>query len=269
MNWSCTPPAATISVREKLYGNYTLTCQYKMLPGDNSGIGIRTPREGWPSGDGMELQLLGEPPDAPINKSSTMAIYGNVPPLARTDRYPDWNQVVVKADGWMISAWVNGELVQQFNTLDHPELKHRHLKGWIGFQDHGGHPHFRDVRVLEAPDGPGLDAWCQPQPPRATAAVVDRLMNPERLALAEPIASAVVVKKVLVPAAGGKKKGKTKREDVVAQLTGPGAIVRIAQLPFEGGWRSISTARPGRGSSARPPICGSSSPRSRTIPSRC
>ena len=54
----------------------------------NSGVGIRTAKAGWPSGDGFELQIL----DAPgLTSDSTMAIYRNVEPLARADRSEEWN----------------------------------------------------------------------------------------------------------------------------------------------------------------------------------
>ena len=39
---------------EKLYGNFTLSLEYKLAKGGNSGIGLRTARAAWPSGDGME-----------------------------------------------------------------------------------------------------------------------------------------------------------------------------------------------------------------------
>ena len=39
-------------------------------------------KDGWPSGDGMELQILDRPGEV---KDSTMAIYGNLPPLDRAD----------------------------------------------------------------------------------------------------------------------------------------------------------------------------------------
>jgi hypothetical protein len=220
-----TPHSGNYIRTEKSYGNFTLTVRYLAKKGCNSGIGIRTPKPGWPSGDGMELQILDDPPSATIDKGTTMAIYGNVPPFARTDRSEQWNDVVVKADGWMITAWMNGELVQQCNTLDHPELKHRNLQGWIGFQDHGSWIRFRDVRVLEAPDGPGLDAWLRPKPQRAAAAIVDRLMNPERLSVGDGIRSGVVA---------FQQKTKSKNEQVVARLAGPGAVVRIAQRRPEG-----------------------------------
>ena len=157
---------------EKEFANFTLSLEYKHSPHCNSGIGIRTPRDGWPSGDGMELQLQDEPG---LDKQSTFAIYGNLEPLARADRSEGWNTAVVKADGRMISGWINGQLVQQANTFWHPELQHRHLKGWIGFQDHGGKIEFRNIRVLSAPDGPGLNAWyarraASPAPPCCSSA---------------------------------------------------------------------------------------------------
>ncbi len=169
---------------KKEFANFTLSLEYKMQKGGNSGVGIRTPPHGWPSGDGMELQLWDIPFNTPLDKHAAMAIYGNVPPLARADRSGQWNRVVIKADGRMISAWMNGELVQQCNTAFHPELKHRHLNGWIGIQEHGATLEVRNLRVLEAPDGLGLAAWQKPRPPDGDAAVLDRLMNPERLSVA-------------------------------------------------------------------------------------
>jgi hypothetical protein len=212
---------------KKDYANFTLSLEYLIVKRGNSGIGIRTPQPGWPSSDGMELQIEDVPG---IEQHKTMAIYGNMPPLARADLSEQWNRVVVKADGRMVSAWVNGQLVQQCNTADHPELKHRRAAGWIGFQDHGGWIRFRNIRVLEAPDGPGLDAWRRPRPPLATSVLLDRLMNPERLSIDDGIRSGTVI--AAVPRSG-KKKEKAK-ECVLAQLTGPGAVVRVARSGDDG-----------------------------------
>ena len=216
---------------EKEYANFTWSFEIRMQQRANSGVSVRTPRDGWPTSDGMELQLLDRPYDAKVTDEPYLAIYGHVPPLGRADKSEQWNRVVVKADGWMISAWVNGELVQQVNTFFHPELKHRPLKGWIGFQDHGSWIHVRNVKILEAPEGLGLAAWCRPRPPQdpragAPAAVVDRLLNPERLSLADGIRSGVAHKVI-----SGQEKG----EHVLAELTGPGAIVGIARTATERG----------------------------------
>jgi hypothetical protein len=198
---------------EKSYGNFTLSLEYKASPHCNSGIGIRTAREGWPSGDGFELQIL----DAPgLINDSTMAIYRNVEPLARADHAEEWNRVVIQADGPMISAWVNGQLVQQANTARHPELRHRHAEGWIGMQDHGGKIEFRNLRVLSAPPGNGLAAWYAPRPATGPELVCDRLLNPERLSAADGITAGAVTTAV----SGSEEK-------VLADLTGPGAVTQI------------------------------------------
>ncbi len=201
---------------EKEFGNFTLTLEYKQAPHCNSGIGIRTPHNGWPSTDGMELQLQDEPG---LDKHATMAIYGNVEPLGRADRSGVWNTAVIKADGRMISGWINGELVQQANTFWHPELQHRHLKGWIGFQDHGGQIEFRDIRVLAAPDGFGLDAWYAPRTRSGPELLFERMINPADLSIPDGLTSAVVDRSV-----------SSGDQQTLAELTGPGAVIQI--------WRS-------------------------------
>lgn len=200
---------------DREYANFTWSFEYTISKGGNSGVAIRTAEGGWPSGDGMELQILDRPG---LVKDSTMAIYGNLPPLERADRSGEWNQVVIKADGRMVTAWVNGELQQQANTAWLPEIKHRHLKGWVGVQDHGGKVRFRKIYLHEAPDGMGLDAWYQPRKETGAYVVLDRLMNPERLSRNDDLTSGVVSKRV--PPGG---------EHVVADLEGPGALVRFWQ----------------------------------------
>ena len=200
------------------WGNFTLFLEYRISKGGNSGIAIRTPHAGWPSTDGMEMQILDEPLGMPVTEHSEMSIYRNVPSILRADKREQWNRVVVKADGRMISAWVNGQLVQQANTQDHPELKHRHLKGFIGIQDHGAKIEVRGLTVLEAPNGLGLDAWQTPAPRTTIGALVDRLMNPERLSVQDEPLQGATPGAVVVPASAGQ---------AVATLVGPGILTRV------------------------------------------
>ncbi|HJT34528.1 MAG TPA: family 16 glycoside hydrolase [Pirellulales bacterium] len=208
---------------EREYANFTLSLEYKMARGGNSGIGIRTARGGWPSGDGMELQLLDEPADSSITRHSMMAIYGNLEPLARADRRQQWNQVTVRAEGYLISAWVNGVLVQQADTSRLPELRRRPLRGWIGLQDHGARVEFRNLRVLELPSEAGRPAWQTPSRESASQLVLERLMNSERLAIADGLGSGTVTKAV-----------KSSGEQVLAELTGPAAVVEVSRTNNSG-----------------------------------
>lgn len=203
----------------KDYDNFTFAFEYNLSRRGNSGIGIRTPRAGWPSGDGMELQLYDERPETPLNRHSTMAIYGNLEPLARSERPAEWNRAVVKAEGYVISAWVNGKLVQHANTLRLPELKHRHLKGWIGLQNHHSPIRYRNLTVLSGPPGTGLPEWSAPRDETASQVVLDRLMNTKRLAVSEGIESGSVT---TIAKSSGKQ--------VLADLKGPGALVELAAI---------------------------------------
>ena len=200
------------------YGDFTLSLEYKMAAGGNSGIGIRTAKNGWPSGDGMELQLLDEPAGTHLTRHSTMAIYGNLEPFARADRSRDWNRVVIKAEGYMVSAWVNGVLVQHANTAELPELRRRNLKGWIGLQDHGAKTEFRDMYVLEASADVGLTAWKTARPQSGSQLVLERLMNPERLAIDDHVGSGAVETQISDAA-----------EQTLADLAGPGAVVTVSR----------------------------------------
>lgn len=197
---------------ERQWANFTLALEYLADRGVNSGIGIRTARNGWPSGDGIELQIYDH---QGIDKHATMALYGNVEPVARADRSRQWNQVVVKAEGRMISAWVNGQLVQHADTARTPELQHRPLRGWVGLQDHGGHIRFRNLAVLAAPDGLGLEAWRAPRAEPATQTILDRLMNSRRLAEDDGYGARHVSRTAASAA------------EVLAEMPGPGALVRL------------------------------------------
>lgn len=209
---------------EESYSNFVLTLEYKIAERGNSGFGIRTPRDGWPSSDGMELQILDEPANQHRTRHSTMGLYGNLEPLARADKAAgEWNQAVIRAEGRMISGWVNGQLVQQTNTARLPELKHRHLEGWIGFQDHNNPVEFRNIRVEKLPEGLGLAGWYENRPQTGSQLVLDRLMNLETLADGND--------GIGLGAATAEKSGQG--EQVIADISGRGAVVQISRLQGE------------------------------------
>lgn len=222
---------------EKEYENFVLSLEYTIPKRGNSGIGIRTPRNGWPSGDGMELQIEDEPTGTPLTRSSTMGIYGNLEPLARADRSEEWNEVLIRADGPKITAFVNGVLVQHANTDQLPELHRRHRKGWIGFQDHGAAIRFRNMRLRELPASlnPGLAArnlrlqddldvyGKQEHDPRGLWRYWDRLMNPQIHLFERRLQSHASTIHCAGPG-----------PHVLLDLSGPGIVTRIARTSDSG-----------------------------------
>ena len=193
---------------DKEYANFTLSLEYTISPGGNSGLAIRTAKDGWPSGDGMELQILDRPGAV---KDSTMAIYGNVPPLDRADRSDSLEprggqgrrahdlRLGQRRAG---AACQHGRLPRAEASA--PEGLDRPARPWR----QGPLPQGLPAR---APDGLGLDEWYQPRPEPGAGLVLDRVMNSEQLSRVDGLGSGLTT--ASVPKGG---------EHVLAELTGPG-----------------------------------------------
>jgi hypothetical protein len=145
---------------EKEYGNFVLRFEFKLEPGTNNGLGIRTPIEGDAAYVGMELQIL----DNTAEKYSNLhdwqyhgSIYGIVP-AKRGHLKPvgQWNIEEVIADGTHITVNLNGTTIvdadikeaSKDGTLsgkEHPGLLNE--AGHIGFLGHGDYVEFRNIRI--------------------------------------------------------------------------------------------------------------------------
>src|SRR5690606_34635050 len=105
--------------------------------------------------------------------------------------------------------------------------------------------------------GLGLEAWYTPRREPASRLVLDRLMNPERLTLRDGSAAKAASTTVQSPG-----------EHVLADLTGPGAVVRVTrtantgtlELYFDGEEKPRIQCPAGQLHQHVPPICGDSNP---------
>ena len=151
---------------EKEYDNFVLRFEFKLEPGTNNGLGIRTPTTGDAAYVGMELQIL----DNTAQKYSNLhdwqyhgSVYGIIP-ADKAKRYSAfkpvgrWNVEEVFADGDHIIVNVNGETIVDGNIREaskngtepvsgkeHPGLFNK--KGHIGFLGHGDYVEFRNLRI--------------------------------------------------------------------------------------------------------------------------
>lgn len=142
------------------YGDFIFRFEFKLTPGANNGLGIRTGLSGDAAYSGMELQIL----DDTAAKYATLqpyqyhgSIYGVVP-AKRGHQKPvgEWNSQEVIAKGPHITVNLNGTTIVNANieeastpkTMDgreHPGLKNP--KGHIGFCGHGDYLEFRHIRI--------------------------------------------------------------------------------------------------------------------------
>ncbi|MGB2806784.1 MAG: DUF1080 domain-containing protein [Sedimentisphaerales bacterium] len=140
------------------YSDFVFRFEFKLTPGANNGLGIRTPLNVNAAYEGMELQILDDTADQYKNLQPYQyhaSIYGVVPVIRGCQKpVGQWNYQEVMAKGGRIRIKLNGGLVvdadisQITNTMDgrpHPGL-HRE-KGYIGFIGHGSQLEFRNIRI--------------------------------------------------------------------------------------------------------------------------
>ena len=148
---------------EREYGDFVLRFEFKLTPGANNGLGIRTPTAGDPAYAAMEIQILDDTADKYKDLQPWQyhgSIYGIVP-SRRGHLKPvgEWNKQEVTAIGPRITVVLNGvtivdadlsEIEQTPDIHDlkkHPGLHNR--KGHIGFLGHGTVVAFRNIRMKD------------------------------------------------------------------------------------------------------------------------
>jgi hypothetical protein len=152
-------------IHEKEWSDFELSLDFKISPGCNSGIFVRTfpltPRPGKDVGfNGIEIAI---DDTKTAGRHDTGAIYDLVPPRKNAMKPAgEWNHMIVTCNGANISVRLNGALVTEMNLdewtmpyrrpdgsehkfdvafRDHP----RH--GYIGLQDHGSDCWFRNIKI--------------------------------------------------------------------------------------------------------------------------
>lgn len=147
---------------KKEYGDFIFRFEFKLTPGANNGLGIRTPLKGDAAYAGMEIQILDDGADEYKNLEDYQyhgSVYGVIP-ARRGFLKPvgEWNYQEVIVRGPKIKVILNGETIvdgdlteaRKKGAMDgkkHPGIFNK--KGYIGFLGHGSVVHFRNIRVKE------------------------------------------------------------------------------------------------------------------------
>ncbi|KGE13145.1 family 16 glycoside hydrolase [Sphingobacterium deserti] len=142
------------------YADFVYRFDFKLTPGANNGVGIRTPIEGDAAYVGTEIQILDNDADVYKNLKPYQyhgSAYGIIP-AKRTAMKPigEWNSQEIRVQGNKIKVTLNGVEIlngdlaeaSKNGTLDgknHPGLKN--TKGHIGFLGHGSEVFLRNIRI--------------------------------------------------------------------------------------------------------------------------
>jgi hypothetical protein len=153
-------------VHERPWGNFVLALDFKISPGCNSGVFLRTfPLEPAPGKDvgynGIEVQIL-DTPDAGYNDVG--AIYDLVRPSKNAMKPAgEWNHYQITCDKNRIIVELNGQQVSRMDLDEWTEpnkrpdgsahkfdraFKNHPRAGYLGLQDHGSDCWFKNVKLL-------------------------------------------------------------------------------------------------------------------------
>jgi hypothetical protein len=160
-------------IHEQQWGDFTLSLDFKISKGCNSGVFIRTfpltPRPGKDVGyNGIEV-AIDDTPGAGYH--DTGALYDLVKP-AKAARKPvgEWNHLVVTCCKNLITVELNGEKITKMDLDEWTQpnkrpdgsghkfdiaYKNHPRKGYIGLQDHGQDCWFKNIKLLPLRPVPG------------------------------------------------------------------------------------------------------------------
>ncbi|MFP4620167.1 MAG: DUF1080 domain-containing protein [Bacteroidales bacterium] len=142
------------------YEDFVFRFEFRLTPGANNGLAIRSPLEGNPAYEGMELQILDNTAEIYEDLEDYQyhgSVYGIIP-AKRGYLKPvgEWNEQEVFIRGNNIRVTLNGHTIVKDNLKEaaeggtpdgreHPGLERD--TGHIGFMGHGSVVSFRNIRV--------------------------------------------------------------------------------------------------------------------------
>ncbi len=142
------------------YADFAFRFEFKLTPGANNGLGIRSPLGGDSAYSGMEIQILDDR-DPQYKDIQPYQAHGSVYGIVAAKRdhlkpVGEWNEEEVIAKGRHITVVLNGVTIVDadldeatksgaMDGKEHPGLKN--TAGHIGFLGHGSVLEFRNIRL--------------------------------------------------------------------------------------------------------------------------
>ncbi len=134
----------------KEYADFIFQFEFKLTPGANNGVGIRTPLTGNPSKNAFEIQILDNSAKR-YAKIKPTQFHGSIYKRAAAKRghlkpVGQWNRQEIRAEKNLITVILNG--VKIVDRADVARYK-KPSKGHICFLGHGSQVEFRNIRIKD------------------------------------------------------------------------------------------------------------------------
>ncbi|MBI4578433.1 MAG: DUF1080 domain-containing protein [Planctomycetes bacterium] len=141
------------------YRDFAVRFEFKLPPGGNNGLAIRSPLEGNPAFVGMEIQILDDGHERYKNKIKPWQVHGSVYGVAPAHSgflrpVGEWNFEEVVVEGPRVQVFLNGTKINDadLSKIEKPLDEHEHpgmrrSEGYVGFMGHGDPVAFRNIRI--------------------------------------------------------------------------------------------------------------------------
>ena len=140
------------------YGDFNMRLDYKLLPGGNSGVYVRVPKDGAHRGKsanqdqaGVEVQILDDQAERYAKLKDYQycgSVYAIAPSTQRVGREAgQWNSMEIDCRGTRYRVTLNGVVIVDADADAFPELAERLTKGYLGLQNHSEEVWFRNLRI--------------------------------------------------------------------------------------------------------------------------
>jgi hypothetical protein len=133
---------------EKKYRNFIWKVDWKISPGGNSGVYLRSAKKDLPWETGYEVQISNDPRD---DLHCTGSLYGHAAVNPRPDETPDkWHTFQMRCEDAHITVTCDGVQCVDFDQSKADLSKHKPLEGYIGLQDaHGSKGNYVEYRNIK------------------------------------------------------------------------------------------------------------------------
>ncbi len=151
------------------YENFDFTGEFFIKGWIDSGIYLHAPEHGRNTWEGMQIKIFHQVDEKPVSNSMGSVFPLVAPKKVNVRNNGEWNTFRIRMDWPRLQVWTNGEPVQDLNVEDHPDLRYRLRRGYLGLASLGYPIRFRNLMVQQLPNkdewqmlyenAPSIDQW--------------------------------------------------------------------------------------------------------------
>ena len=134
------------------YENFDFRGEFYIEGWIDSGIYWSAPDYGRNTWVGMQMKIFHQADEQPPRNNSMGSLFPLIAPSKiNVKNQKAWNDFRIVLDWPSLKIWTNGELVQDLNCDQRPELRYRLRQGYLGLASLSYPIRFRNLRVRELP----------------------------------------------------------------------------------------------------------------------